>query len=153
MSRPVLTLAIACLVAAPTGALPAWAATILLVLLAVLFTLGEIWGESGRWGLRYELAPHHATGQYGGVFATGDAVGTIAGPALVTTVPDRFGAVGWLLLALIFVIGLPLSAAAVRWAVRTRQPQPEEELPEALPADDSLPGNLEDAEVPGGGQE
>ncbi|WP_051722731.1 MFS transporter [Streptomyces albus] len=121
-----LVLAAACAVAALSGGIPGWAAAVVLAVATVLFTLGEIWGEAARWGLRYELAPENAQGQYGGVFATGDALAVIAGPALVTTVPDRFGPVGWLLLAALFALSLMLSGPAVRWAVRTRVPGSEE---------------------------
>lgn len=50
--------------------MPTWAAAAVLLAVAVLFTFGEIWGEAARWGLRYELAPAHAQGQYLGVFAS-----------------------------------------------------------------------------------
>ncbi|MCL7376780.1 MFS transporter [Streptomyces sp. 35G-GA-8] len=121
-----LVLAVACAAAALSGGIPGWAAAAVLAVATVLFTLGEIWGEAARWGLRYELAPDNAQGQYGGVFATGDALAVIAGPVLVTTVPDRLGLVGWLLLAALFMVSLALSAPAVRWAVRTRVPDSEE---------------------------
>ncbi|MER8071086.1 MFS transporter [Streptomyces sp. NPDC094034] len=121
-----LVLAVACAAAALSGGIPGWAAAAVLAVATVLFTLGEIWGEAARWGLRYELAPDNAQGQYGGVFATGDALAVIAGPVLVTTVPDRLGLVGWLLLAALFLISLALSGPAVRWAVRTRVSDSEE---------------------------
>ncbi|MFD7288557.1 MFS transporter [Streptomyces sp. NPDC059863] len=121
-----LVLAVACAAAALSGGIPGWAAAAVLAVATVLFTLGEIWGEAARWGLRYELAPDNAQGQYGGVFATGDALAVIAGPVLVTTVPDRLGLVGWLLLAALFMVSLALSGPAVRWAVRTRVPDSEE---------------------------
>lgn len=127
-----VVLAAACGVTALTGSMPAWAATAVLLAVAVLFTFGEIWGEAARWGLRYELAPSKAQGQYGGVFATGDALALIAGPALVTAVPDRFGGLGWLLIAALFAGVLAASGPAVRWAERTRVP---ETATQAVPAD------------------
>ncbi|MCF2125345.1 MFS transporter [Strepomyces sp. STD 3.1] len=122
-----VVLVVACAVTAMTGALPTWAAAAVLLCVAVLFTFGEIWGEAARWGLRYELAPAHAQGQYGGVFATGDALALIAGPALVTAVPDRFGGTGWLLIAVLFLGVLAVSGPVVRWAERTRVPDHESE--------------------------
>lgn len=121
-----LVLAVACAVAGFSGGIPGWAAAAVLAVATVLFTLGEIWGEAARWGLRYELAPENAQGQYGGVFATGDALAVIAGPALVTTVPDRFGLAGWLALAVLFMVSLAAAGPAVRWAVRTRVPAAEQ---------------------------
>lgn len=127
-----LVLAVACATVTVTGALPGPVAGAVLVGAAVLFTLGEIWGEGARWGLRYELAPANAQGQYGGVFATGDALALIAGPTLVTTVPDRLGATGWLLLAAMFLAALTAGGPAVRWAERTRVPdeEPEPKVPQ-----------------------
>ncbi|MEU1265958.1 MFS transporter [Streptomyces cellulosae] len=116
-------LAVACGVTALTGTLPGWAAAAVLLSVTVLFTLGEIWGEAARWGLRYELAPANAQGQYLGAFATGDAFALIVGPALVTTVPDRLGGLGWLLIAALFCGLLAVSGPAVRWAERTRVPE------------------------------
>jgi MFS family permease len=118
-----LVLGLACAACAGTGAMPGWAAAVVLAAATVLFTVGEIQGESARWGLRYELAPAQAQGRYGGVFATGDALALVAGPTLVTEVPDRFGAAGWALLAALFLVGRLLSAPAVDWAVRTREPE------------------------------
>ncbi|MFF0478799.1 MFS transporter [Streptomyces sp. NPDC004284] len=120
-----VVLIVACAVTAVTGRMPAWAAAAVLLAVAVLFTLGEIWGEAARWGLRYELAPAGAQGQYGGAFATGDALALIAGPALVTSLPDRFGGPGWLLISLLFLLVLCAGGPAVRWAERTRPPQEE----------------------------
>ncbi|CAM5278071.1 MFS transporter [Streptomyces spiroverticillatus] len=130
-----LVLAVACIVAGCSAGLPGWAAASVLVIATVFFTFGEIWGEAARWGLRYELAPDNAQGQYGGVFATGDALAVIAGPALVTTLPDRFGLAGWLSLAALFTVSLAVAGPAVRWAARTRIPATEESnLQGATPA-------------------
>ncbi|WNI20505.1 MFS transporter [Streptomyces sp. ITFR-16] len=120
-----VVLAVACGVTALTGSMPTWAAACVLLGVAVLFTFGEIWGEAARWGLRYELAPANAQGQYLGVFATGDAFALIAGPALVTTVPDRLGGPGWALIGALFLTVLVAGGPAVRWAERTRVPEPE----------------------------
>ncbi|MBL7253384.1 MFS transporter [Paractinoplanes lichenicola] len=117
-----VVLAVACGVTAVTGALPGWASAVVLLGAAVLFTFGEIWGEAARWGLRYELAPANVQGEYLGAFATGDAFALIAGPALVTAVPDRFGGLGWLLIGGLFLGLLAASGPAVRWAERTRVP-------------------------------
>lgn len=118
-----LVLALACVVAGITGAMPGWLAGVVLAVASVLFTLGEIWGEAARWGLRYELAPAHAQGRYGGVFATGDALATIAGPALATTIPGRFGVWGWLALTVLFLGSLTVNRSVIDWAVRTRAEQ------------------------------
>lgn len=121
----ILTFAVtaaACVVTALAAGHGPWAAAGILVAAVVLYSLAEIWGESARWGLRYELAPDHAQGAYGGLFSTGDALATVAGPLLVTALPEQWGGWGWGTLAAVFVAGSVASVAAVRWAVGSRSP-------------------------------
>ena len=51
-----VALALTCVVAGLAGGVSRWPAVALLVLAALLVTLGELWGESARWLLRYEMA-------------------------------------------------------------------------------------------------
>ncbi|GAA2340033.1 MFS transporter [Dactylosporangium salmoneum] len=120
---------VACAIAGLAAGIPAWAATVVLALSVLLLTVGEMWGAAGGWGLRYELAPAHAQGQYGGVFALGSTVRTVVGP-LVVTVLIGWHAAGWLAIAAIFVLGMLVNGPAVNWAVRTRPPEPT--TPEAV---------------------
>ncbi|MBB6475573.1 MFS transporter [Sphaerisporangium rubeum] len=115
-----LGLAAACVITGLAAGVPAVTATVIMVVAMVVFSLGEIWGEGARWGLRYELAPDHAQGRYGGLFSTGDALAAVAGPTLVTLLPERFGLGGWAVLAVLFAAGLLLSGPVIRWAERTR---------------------------------
>jgi hypothetical protein len=115
-----VALALTCLAAGLSGLVPRWPAVALLVLAALLVTLGELWGESARWLLRYEMAAPSAQGEYGGVFQLGTAVPAVAGPALVTALPDRLALAGWLGIAAVFLVGWVLTRPAVRWAERTR---------------------------------
>jgi predicted MFS family arabinose efflux permease len=66
------------------------------------------------------MAPPTAQGEYGGVFQLGTAVSAIAGPALVTSLPDRLELVGWLAIAVVFLVGWLATTPSVRWAERTR---------------------------------
>ena len=115
-----LGLAVACVVTGLAAGVSAVAATAIMVVAMIVFTMGEIWGEGARWGLRYELAPDHAQGQYGGMFSSGDALAAIAGPTLVTLLPEQFGLGGWVMLAAVFAVGLAVGGPVVRWAERTR---------------------------------
>ena len=115
-------LALTCLAAGLSGMVSRWPAVALLVFAALLVTLGELWGESARWWLRYEMAAPTAQGEYGGVFQLGTAVPAIAGPALVTALPDRLELAGWLGVAAVFLVGWVLTRPAVRWAERSRDP-------------------------------
>lgn len=115
-----VALALACLALAPTDRL-GLAMTIGLLLVAVLLlTAGELWGESARWALRYNLAPAAAQGAYGGVFSLGSALPMVLGPLLVTGVLDRLGPGGWLILAAIFLLAMPLVGPTISWAERSR---------------------------------
>ena len=115
-----VALMLACLAAAFTGNLGRWPAVALLVVLTVLLTMGELWGESARWLLRYELAPDSAQGQYGGVFQLGTALPTVAGPAMVTALTDHLTVVGWLVMGAVFAAGAALTRPSIAWAQRTR---------------------------------
>lgn len=115
-----VALVLACVAAAFTADLGRWPAVALLVVVTVLLTMGELWGESARWLLRYELAPDSAQGQYGGVFQLGTAVPTVAGPAMVTALTDHLTLAGWLVIAAVFAVGVVLTRPSIAWAQRTR---------------------------------
>lgn len=102
--RAFVVLAAACVIIIPTHYLSAWAAAIVLGAVTVLLTAGELWGEGAWFTLRYALAAPDAQGEYGGVFALGQAVPGVAGPVLVTTLAVTIGIPGWLILAGVFVI-------------------------------------------------
>lgn len=127
--RAFVVAAVACVVLAAAAGPGAAGATAILVAAVVLFSFAEIWGEGARWGLRYELAPDHAQGAYGGLFGTGDALAAVAGPLLVTVLPDTLRGWGWVLVAGLFLLAAALSGPAVRWAERTRPAVPEATVP------------------------
>jgi hypothetical protein len=119
----ILALAAGCAVTAVTSSLTAVAAVAVIVVIVVLLTAGELWGESARWALRFDLAPADAQGAYGGIFTLGAGLPVVAGPLLVTGLPARFGPAGWLLVALVFLLAFPLVAPTVAWAQRKRPVQ------------------------------
>jgi MFS family permease len=124
--RTFVTLAVGCAVTGLAGGVRAApVAAAILAVATVLYSLGEIWGEAARWGLRYELAPDRAQGQYGGAFASGDAVANIAGPTLAAGLPQVLGVWGWAVLAVVFVAGLLAGTRVVAWAAATREPAPD----------------------------
>jgi MFS family permease len=101
-----------------------WLAAVLLLICVVLFTFGELWGEAGRWTLRYDLARPGAQGQYGAIFGLGQIAPTIAAPVLVTALPAHLPTVGWLIIAALFLATAPLTGRAIAWAQRTRAVEP-----------------------------
>lgn len=124
-----LTLAATCALAGVTGWLSPWAAILVLVIIAVGISFGEMWGEGARWSLRYELAPADAQGQYGGVFRLGQFLPAAVGPLLVTSLTDQLGPAGWLIIAAMFMAGLLAQHVIVAWAVKSRQNQAPEGEP------------------------
>ncbi|MFB7383268.1 MFS transporter [Kitasatospora purpeofusca] len=115
-----LSLASACALVAFTDRLPTWPAVAVLATAVALLTLGELWGHSARWTVRYDLADPEAQGQYGGAFQLGTALPRILGPLMVTGLTDRLAAAGWLITGAVFVLGFLLFPATIRWTERTR---------------------------------
>ncbi|WP_431783457.1 MFS transporter [Streptomyces chumphonensis] len=121
-----LAIMAACLLAAPSGSLSTWPALAMLALTTVSLTLGELWGQSARWNLRYDLALATAQGQYGGVFQLGTALPKVFGPLMVTALTDGLGGTGWLLIGAVLGVATLFSPMTLRWAERTRKEPVEE---------------------------
>ncbi|MFJ8433995.1 MFS transporter [Kitasatospora sp. NPDC094019] len=115
-----LGLAASCVLASVTDRLPTWLAVAVLACSVALLTLGELWGNSARWTLRYDLADPGAQGQYGGAFQLGTALPRVLGPLMVTALTDRLAWLGWLLVGAVFLLGYLLFPATMRWTERTR---------------------------------
>lgn len=122
--RAFIVLAVSCIIAIPTRFMSAWPAAIVLIVVVVLLTGSELWGQGAWFKLRYALAPADAQGEYGGVFALGQAIPGAAGPVLVTTLTVTVGAIGWLALACMFIVCAVLQRYPVEWAQRTRTAEP-----------------------------
>jgi MFS family permease len=97
-------MALACLLWALAGELPAIAATLTLLAAAAVHTLAEITSSAAGWTISFELAPPDAIGAYQGVYGTGFALGAMAAPVVVTATAIDRGAPGWALLAVIFLV-------------------------------------------------
>lgn len=107
------------LFAAATGRSQAVAVGLLLAA-ALVHVFGEMWQSAGAWGLGFGLAPDHLQGQYQGVFATGSAVASTIGPALLTTVLIGGGVAGWLSMGLVFLVAGVAMVPLAQWAQRAR---------------------------------
>ncbi len=114
--RGALLVAAMCLVTAFAQGRSAWAASLVLLLGAVLQALGEVLSQAGGWALSYDLADEQSMGAYQGVFNAGSAAAVMLGPLLVTLTALRHGLAGWALLAGFFaLVGLAMGPV-VRWA-------------------------------------
>lgn len=112
-----LTLALACLVYSASVTATTAIAISLLLGAAVLHTIGEVTAEIGSWGLAFDFAPRGSAGAYQGVNQASVAAGAMLAPLAITTTALTHGAIGWLVLAVIFT----LAGAGTLLAVRGRQ--------------------------------
>ena len=80
-----------------------WLAALVVVLGTGLHVVGELYYVAARWGMSLKLMAKGAEGQYQAVAATTEGAVVALGPALVTTLVTGAHAVGWMVLALLFV--------------------------------------------------
>jgi len=74
---------------------------------AAIIAVGELRQSAAAWGLSFELPPPGRQGEYQAVFGLGRGIQQFLGPALVTALLVGVGALGWLMLAALFlVVGL-----------------------------------------------
>jgi hypothetical protein len=110
-------LAASCLVFALTDGLGGTLAVALLLAAGALHVVGELLFVASSWGLSIPLMPPDATGQYQGMFATGEATAQMLAPALMTTLVAGWGQPGWLVLGAVFVLATAPTLPATRWAL------------------------------------
>ena len=65
--------------------LPAWAATAVLLVAALLQAVGEMAQSAAAWHISFDLAPPDKHGQYQGLFGNGLAVARVIAPLVLTT--------------------------------------------------------------------
>lgn len=109
-----------CLAVAVSSTASALLDVLALVLAVVLLSLSEVWSSAAGWKIRYDLAPAHAQGTWGGVFSLGSSINLVLGPALVTLLVERYAALGWVLLSGCFLVVAAGVGPATAWALRTR---------------------------------
>ncbi|WP_432030938.1 MFS transporter [Streptomyces sp. 1222.5] len=116
---------IACSLLPLSAGIPAWAAAALLLTAVVIHTVGELWHSAAGFEVSFALAPHHATGQYLGVFGLGAGLAEALGPGLLITLCITWGRPGWYVTGAMFALTGLAAPPAVRWAHRHRAPHPE----------------------------
>lgn len=94
----------ACVLYPLSGGVGAAMAILLLLLAATAHAFAEVWSMAGTWGLSFELAGTRKPGAYQGVFAMGAGLGSMCAPFVVAGTALKFGLLGWLGLALVFLI-------------------------------------------------
>ncbi|MBM0207076.1 hypothetical protein JNW90_31840 [Micromonospora sp. STR1s_5] len=118
--RAGVAIALACVLFAASGALPAAGAVGLLGLGSLAHVTGELWHSAAGWGISFGLAPADAQGQYQGAYGMGYELGKMLAPVVVTTLALGWGVPGWLVLGALFLLLGALVPPVVRWAGRTR---------------------------------
>jgi hypothetical protein len=101
----------------------AWAhqpllATLVIVVGMGAHIVGELYYVSSRWGLSLGFMVKEAEGQYQGLTAGTEAGTTALGPALVTSLVSGLREVGWVVLALLFLLSAAPVGSLSRRALR-----------------------------------
>lgn len=104
-------LAAACLILAVAEGLSASAAMAALGIAALLFTVGEMWHVAGSWEISWLCAPEDARGSYLAVYALGIPLQEILGPLLFAAVVLPHDELGWIGLAVLFMIAAAATTA------------------------------------------
>ncbi|WP_327269648.1 MFS transporter [Streptomyces sp. NBC_01218] len=110
---------VSCSLISLSAGTPTWVAVTLLVVAMVIHTIGELWHAAAGFEVSYALAPHHATGQYLGVFGLGGGLAEALGPGLLIWLCISWGRPGWYVVGALFTLTGLAVPPAVRWAQRT----------------------------------
>jgi MFS family permease len=116
LRRAGLVLAVACLVFAASGAVPAAWAVVLLLAGALVHVVGELLQSAGGWAVSFGLAPEDRQGQYQGMFSTGMAASTMLAPAVLTGLCVTWGWPGWVVVGAVFAVAGLVAVPVVRRA-------------------------------------
>jgi dipeptide/tripeptide permease len=107
----------ACLAASALGGRAV--STIVLVVAVVCLTLGELLKASAAWQITFTLAPAARPAEFFATYGLGRVACQVCGPVFITAVVLALGSQGWLLLAVLFVVGGLVTPPMTRRA-RTR---------------------------------
>ncbi|MEU9504863.1 MFS transporter [Micromonospora sp. NPDC048170] len=114
----VLPLVAACLLFASTAGRSGTPVLLVLILAALVHTVGELLFVASSWGVAVGLTPQEAHGEYQGVFNSGFTVAEMVAPVVMSALVVGWGTPGWFALAGLFVLaGLPMGRV-VAWALR-----------------------------------
>jgi MFS family permease len=111
-----VVLAVACVVFALSGAVPAPVAVVLLLAGALVHVAGELLQSAGGWAVSFGLAPDDQQGQYQGLFSTGFAASSMLAPAVLTALCVTWGWPGWLVVGALFAVAGAAMVPLVRRA-------------------------------------
>jgi hypothetical protein len=90
--------------------------TVVLCVAVVCLTLGELLKSSAAWQITFALAPSGRSAEFFATYGLGRVACQVCGPVFITAVVLALGASGWLLLAVLFVLGALGTPALARRA-------------------------------------
>lgn len=93
-----------------------WATIVLIWVGHVTITGAELWSSAGNWGFTAELSEASRRGEYQGLWALGDNLVHVIGPALFTWLAMEHGWVGWTVIAALGVLAAVIAHPAARAA-------------------------------------
>lgn len=117
-----VVLAASCLLLATTAGGGGAGAVTVVILAAVLHVVGELSYVAANWGLSVRLMREEAKGAYQGASEAATATVQMVGPGVFTLAVGGLGALGWVLVALVFLVAVAPLPRLTRWALRTREP-------------------------------
>ncbi|WIX98731.1 MFS transporter [Amycolatopsis mongoliensis] len=117
-----VALATSCLLLATTSGGAGAGAVTVVVLAAVLHVGGELSYVAANWGLSVRLMREEAKGAYQGASEAATATVQMVGPGVFTLAIGGLGALGWVLVAAVFLVAVAPVPRLTRWALRTREP-------------------------------
>lgn len=97
-------MALGCVLYGAATGTPLLAAVVLLLAASVLHALSEVLSQSGAWGLSFELADPRRPGAYQGMFSMTFAIASMVGPIVITWTAITLGLIGWIILAVMFLL-------------------------------------------------
>jgi hypothetical protein len=118
-----VALAVSCVLLATTSGAAGFVGVAVVIAAALLHVCGELGYVAATWGLSVNLMREDARGAYQGASEAATATVQMFAPAVFAVALGAFGAGGWLLVAVIFLLVVTPVPALTRWAVRTRTPQ------------------------------
>ncbi|MEY9846394.1 MFS family permease [Streptacidiphilus sp. BW17] len=104
--------------------LPAAAATVVLLLAATVYTLGELLSTAACYELSFSLAPAEAQGQYMGLYSTGTGLGRVVSPSITGALCLSWGASGWVCLGIVMLLAAAAAYPITAMAADHAQPEP-----------------------------
>ena len=102
--KATIAISIACILYSFSKGVNTVTACLLLIVAMFFHVYGEVLGSIGSWSIGFGMAQEKYQGQYQGIYSLGIGLSGTFGPAIVIYFAITLGRIGWLYLAVIFLI-------------------------------------------------